>query len=139
MGSPPGLKLLLDTHVWLWAVQDPQNLGCRAEALVADSSNSLWLSPISAWEAHRLVEKGRLAEGARDAAGWIRWALQEISLHDAPLTREVAIASRTIALGTEDPADRFIAASAAVHDLGLLTADRELLKIDGCETIDARR
>ncbi|MGI8727046.1 MAG: type II toxin-antitoxin system VapC family toxin [Solirubrobacterales bacterium] len=133
------MKLLLDTHVWLWAVQNPSQLGREAARLLADTDNSLWLSPISAWEAHLLVEKGRLVEGARDSAAWVRWALKEMPLRDAPLSREVAIMSRAITTRTADPADRFIAASAAVHELALLTADRKLLKLRGCETIDARR
>lgn len=46
---------------------------------------------------------------------------------DAPLNRDVAIASRTLDIQHEDPADRFIAASAVVHELTLATADRRLL------------
>ena len=47
-------------------------------------------------------------------------------LREAPLTREVASASRSLDLPHEDPADRFIAATAMVYDLTLVTADERL-------------
>ena len=49
-------------------------------------------------------------------------------MHEAPLNREVAIRSLAIKLGHDDPADRFLVATAMVHDLTLVTADRRLLK-----------
>jgi PIN domain nuclease of toxin-antitoxin system len=57
---------------------------------------------------------------------------------DAPLNREVAILSRFIALDHEDPADRFLAATAALYELTLITADERLLSGSGYSTLANR-
>lgn len=87
----------------------------------------MWLSPISAWEALLLAERGRLRTDG-DPAGWVDRALKALPVRDATLTREVALVSRSLDLAHEDPADRFIAASAVVYDLVLVTADERLLE-----------
>lgn len=45
------MKLLLDTHIWLWAVAEPERLGPRLLDRLRDGATELWLSPISVWEA----------------------------------------------------------------------------------------
>lgn len=119
------MRLLLDTHIWLWSLLEPARLEQpMAEALESPDSE-LWLSPVSVWETLMLAKKGRVVlEPAAQA--WVTRALQTVPLHDAPLNREVALASRRVELGHEDPADRFLAATAAVYDLQLVTADRRL-------------
>ena len=73
------MKLLLDTHIWLWAVHDPKRLGRRLFREVSNEANELWLSPISTWEALTLHVKGRVHLGgdlkewlARATAGTLR-------------------------------------------------------------------
>lgn len=119
------MNLLLDTHIWLWSRLEPNRLGNRLAAELRNPENELWLSPISAWETMLLIERGRIEVTGRPA-DWVRNALRTSPVRDAPLTREVAVVSRTIDIPHEDPADRFIAASAAVHDLTLATADEHL-------------
>ncbi|MBI4420643.1 MAG: type II toxin-antitoxin system VapC family toxin, partial [Gemmatimonadetes bacterium] len=93
--------------------------------LEADT-NELWLSPISTWELLVLIDKGRvLVEGSPDR--WVADALRAVPAREAPLTHEVARWSRRIELPHADPADRFLAASARVYDLTLVTADERLL------------
>lgn len=125
MGSARRLNLLLDTHIWVWSRLEPDRLSRRVTDALKDRANQLWLSPISLWETMLLIERGRLRVSS-DPAVWIRNALATGPIRDAPLTRDVAIESRSIKLGGEDPADRFIAASAIVHELTLVTADRRL-------------
>ncbi len=119
------MKLLLDTHVWLWSILDPARLSKRTSAALASRENEIWLSPISLWEALLLAERGRI-ELDTEPHAWIREARNAAPVVEAPLTFEVALASRTIELPHDDPADRFIAASAKVYDLQLVTADRRL-------------
>lgn len=57
---------------------------------------------------------------------WVEHQLDSVPMRDAPLTREVATMSRMLNLTHEDPADRFIAATAVVYDLTLVTADERL-------------
>ena len=51
------MKLLLDTHIWLWSLSDPKRLGRRVVQHLKDEANELWLSPISAYEALTLHHK----------------------------------------------------------------------------------
>ncbi len=128
------MRLLLDTHIWLWSVLDPERLGRRAARHLASSANELWLSPISAWEAVLLAERGRIAVDDSPAA-WVERALRAAPLREAPLTFDVALESRRVRLPHPDPADRFLAASALVHGLTLLTADKRLLRAKVCPTM----
>ena len=54
------MKLLLDTHVWLWIVLEPKRLSRKATRELGSAANQLWLSPVSVWEAMLLLEAGRL-------------------------------------------------------------------------------
>ena len=119
------MKLLLDTHIWLWSILEPNRLPRPAREALGSQATELWLSPISLWETLLLAERGRLE---LDAAphDWVRDARAAAPVLEAPLTFEVAVASRNIALPHDDPADRFIAASAKVYGLELVTADKRL-------------
>jgi len=92
---------------------------------LGEPTNELWLSPISVWEVLILAERGRL-ELDRPPRAWVDHQLGAGPLRDAPLTREVAQTSRDLDLPREDPAGRFIAATATVYGLSLVTADRRL-------------
>lgn len=126
MGDDLGrLRLLLDTHVWLWGLVEPERLDPTAARAMEDPTNALWLSPVSVWETLLLAERGRLELDAPPAT-WVERQLHQVPLRDAPLTREVAVVSRSLDLPHQDPADRFIAATAVVHELILVTADDRL-------------
>ena len=121
------MKLLLDTHIWIWSVSDPQRLTRRVARELDNAQNQLWLSPISIWEALLLHRKRRLKipEGF---STWVTRALTTTPLNEAPLTFEVAAALSTINLPHSDPADLFLAASAKVFGLTLVTSDRNLIR-----------
>ena len=121
------MKLLLDTHIWLWSLLDPDRLSGRARSQLTDRANTLALSPVSVWEALVLSEKGRVLLHP-DPWSWIRNALAVRPVRAIPVTFDVAFGSRSVRLGHDDPADRFIAATAMVHGLTLVTADRALLQ-----------
>ena len=73
-----------------------------------------------------LVERGRLAI-TMPATDWVDAMVRALPRREAPLTHDIAIASRQLTLQHEDPADRFIAATARVLGLTLVTADARLL------------
>lgn len=132
------MKLLLDTHIWIWGVASPDRLTRRVKTALGSASNELWLSPISVWEFLVLVEKGNLKLD-RPAASWVEAALAAPGmLRDAPMTREIAIESRRVPLPYQDPADRFIAATALVQGLTLVTADERLLAVKSLPTLANR-
>jgi PIN domain nuclease of toxin-antitoxin system len=121
------MKLLLDTHIWLWSVLEPERLSRRVAKEIQDTSNDLWLSPISVWELIVLWQKGRMVPG-EDIETWVPNALQNLPLQEAPVTYEVARETGRLRLAHRDPADRFLVATAKVFELTLVTADEHLLK-----------
>lgn len=127
------MKLLLDTHVWLWWLQGSTQLPPGLRRAMEKSHADLWLSPISIWETLLLAERGRITLGHHPDI-FLEQALQRFPIHDAVLTRDVARLSRTIRLPHEDPADRFLAATAIVYDLRLATLDKYLLKTKNVPT-----
>jgi PIN domain nuclease of toxin-antitoxin system len=130
------VRLLLDTHVWIWSLLDPDRLDARVRRILQRPETEVWLSPISVWEIHVLAEKGRL-KGVKEPGPWVRRCLEITSPREAALTFAVALASRELALPHGDPADRFLAATAAVHALKLVTADQNLLRAGVCEVMAA--
>lgn len=120
------MKLLLDTHIWLWALLEPPRLSADVRAALQSPDAELWLSPVSVWEATLLAERGRL-EVMSDVGTWVREMIAALPCRQAVLTHEIAIVSRALKLSHQDPADRFLAATAQVHDLTLVTADERLI------------
>lgn len=131
------MRLLLDTHIIVWAAAGNTGFEPRVAALLTDARNELWMSAISAWELAMLAERGRL-ELRPDPEGWIAAAVAGLGLHEAPLTSAIALASRNISLSTQDPADRFIAATAAMHECSIVTADAALRRIPGVRVVFCR-
>ncbi len=121
------MRLLLDTHIWLWSLLEPARLSKRVAATLEDPHTELWLSPISVWEVLMLAERKRVIL-TPDAEAWVRESLEQVPVHEAAVNHEIAIESRLIDLEHDDPADRFLAATARVYDLTLVTADRRLFK-----------
>jgi PIN domain nuclease of toxin-antitoxin system len=129
------LKLLLDTHIWLWSLQDPSRLGKRVLHELRNRDNELWLSPISTWEALTLNEKRRIQLPA-DLTHWLAQATAK--LREAPLTHEIALAAQRLGIPHKDPADRFLVATAKVLGLTLVTADGHLLGLGDIPTLANR-
>jgi PIN domain nuclease of toxin-antitoxin system len=129
------LRILLDTHIWLWLIAEPAKIGATLALELKDKENERWLSPISTWEVLVLARKGRLRlrEGAAD---WVAKATSPF--HEAPLTHEVALAAVQLSWGRSDPADRFLAATAKVFGLTLATADTKLLGLGDIATLANR-
>jgi len=121
------LNLLLDTHIILWSAAEPARLPLNMADALKSPDNTLWFSPISIWEILMLVEKGRISVKG-DHQKTIRTLFETLPLNEAVLNREVAIQSRYVDLPHQDPADRFLAATAMVYNLTLVTADRRLLR-----------
>lgn len=128
------MRILLDTHVFLWAVTADKKLGRKTKRLLEKTDTEIWLSPITLWECLMLERAGRIRLEPTPLR-WIQDTLAEHPFREAPLNHEVALETRSISLDHEDPADRFLAATAAVYDLTLLTGDERLLEGHGFSVV----
>lgn len=130
------MRLLLDTHVWIWSLLEPERLNHPARDVLSDRDAVLWVSPISAWETLMLIERERLRVRG-DPATVVEQMLSRGPFREAVLTHAVALESRRVALEHRDPADRFLVATANVYDLTLMTSDARLLEAEACPVWDS--
>jgi PIN domain nuclease of toxin-antitoxin system len=118
------LKLLLDTHIWIWSQVAPEMLSARVRRALENEANDVWISSISIWELVLLVEKGHMALGG-DVMEWVTKAVAP--LKEAPLTAEMVLETARFTLPHPDPADRLLVATARNLGLTLVTSDARLL------------
>ncbi len=124
------MKIVLDTHAWIWWVADPKRLsGAAAEAI--ETAASIGVAAISCWEVAMLVRKERLALD-RPVDRWVRQALAREGVQAQALGPQVATAAGMLdsAEFPGDPADRFIYATARASGSTLVTRDRVLRDYD---------
>ncbi|MFC7739301.1 type II toxin-antitoxin system VapC family toxin [Roseomonas sp. GCM10028921] len=118
------MRLLLDTHVLLWALTEPERLGAEARALIEDPDNEVLFSAASIWEIAIKAGLGRpdfafrpdeVARGAAEA-GFVE------------LTVRAGAAAKVVDLPPHhrDPFDRLLVAQAMAGPMRLLTADPQL-------------
>ena len=132
------MRLLLDTHVLVWAESREENIGPRGRTLLLDPSNDLLVSPVSTLELSRLIALSRLTL-RKPLADWLSEARGNLMFEDAPMSHEVAMHSYTLP-GTfhKDPADRVLVATARILNCQLVTADDLILAYPHVASIDAR-
>ena len=127
-------RYLLDTHIWLWYLTGSKDLPVALREALDDAVGRCWLSPVSLWEASVLVKRGRVRSVSGDQ-DWIGEALKKLPLREAPVNFEVARALADLDLPHNDPADHFLAATALVYDLTLVTLDGHLRQASWLPTL----
>jgi PIN domain nuclease of toxin-antitoxin system len=123
------MKLLLDTHVLLWAAGRPARLPTAIRKMLEEPANELIFSVVSLWE---IVMKRSL--GRRDFkvdARVLRRALQENSYHELEIKGEHAVAVDGLPPIHKDPFDRLLIAQSMVEGILLLTADAQVAQYPG--------
>jgi len=121
------VKYLLDTHVWIWAMDDPGSLpaGVRAE-LFKHTNLPFGLSVISVWEASKKESIGKLRLSC-PIRQWFASAIREPFVQLLPMTVDVAHESNHLpGEFHRDPADQIIVASARIHRLTLISSDQRI-------------
>lgn len=127
---------VLDTHIWLWSLAGEfARMPKSYRSLLESAENDLVLSSISVWEALLLHERKRIQVQVPLIEPWLRDQLDASPLQEAPLNNEIVFVSRRIKLPHQDPADRFIAATAKVYGAKLLTVDESLLRSKDIECV----
>jgi len=129
------LKILLDTHIWLWMINEPDRIAANLRRELRNSVDELWLSPISTWEVLVLARKRRIRLD-REVGDWVKTATAPF--REASLTHEIMLTADQLPLPQRDPADRFLAATAKVLGLTLATADSKLLGLGDIATLANR-
>ncbi len=123
-------KLLLDTHIWLWAMLGDPKLGKPFQGAFerALEANSVLVSSMSIWEVGMLVEKKRI-QIDMDTLDWVEQALDIPGMQLSPVTPKIAIQSTKLLDEVHgDPIDRLLIATAFEENAVLVTRDQKILK-----------
>jgi len=121
--------IVLDTHALLWFVTADQRLNPQLRQALESEPFDVWVPTICFWEAVLLQQRGRIQFHGGDLGRELPSAVRAVGFQEAPLTAEVAVLSRTLAFAHEDPADRFIAATAYALGAQLATSDQRLREL----------
>ncbi|MGK7874708.1 MAG: type II toxin-antitoxin system VapC family toxin [Xenococcaceae cyanobacterium] len=127
--------IILDTHIWVWWVDDNKQLSEQHRQWIKENQSfGLGVSVISCWEVAKLVEKGRLVL-ACTVEEWLEAALAYPGVQLLNLTVPIIVQSTQLKGFHADPADQIIVATAKVYDCLLLTADNKILKYSEVKTL----
>lgn len=123
------MKLLLDTHLLLWAAGDAQRLPLAARALLEDPQNELLFSPASLWEI--AIKRGLGRADFQVDARVLRRALLDNGYTELPISGQHTVAVDDLPALHKDPFDRLLVAQATVEGIMLLTADSVVARYPG--------
>lgn len=127
------MKLLVDSHVFLWMLVDPERIGPAARQAISEA-DLVTVSSVSLWELTLKYTKGRLPHPPDElTAGVAALHLDELAIGHRHLST-----LPTLTLAHTDPFDTLLAAQAIADGLHVLTADRALLA-SPVPTLDVRR
>ena len=115
------MKLLLDTHLLLWAAGEPKRLSKPARRLIDNPDNELLFSAASLWEVAIKRRLGR--EDFKVDARLLRRGLLDNGYSDLPIISDHVVATESLPLLHRDPFDRILVAQATVEGVTLLTMD----------------
>jgi PIN domain nuclease of toxin-antitoxin system len=116
------MRLLLDSHVFLWWLQDNRRLGRAAHRSIEAPTSSVFVSAASIWELAIKIGMGKL-RFRRPADTTLDAAIGACGFAELPVTARHAIGVRDLPLHHGDPFDRLLAAQALAEQLRLVTAD----------------
>lgn len=123
------MKLLLDTHLLLWAAGQPERLSADARVLLEAPENELWFSAASVWEI--AIKRGLGREDFRVDVRLLRRGLLENGYRELPVGSEHAVALDSVPPIHKDPFDRLLIAQACVEGITLLTTDAVVAQYPG--------
>ncbi len=115
------MKLLLDTHLLLWAAGEPQRLSKQARTLIDNPDNELLFSAASLWEV--AIKRGLGREDFKVDARLLRRGLLDNGYSELPIISDHVVATESLPLIHKDPVDRILVAQATVEGVTLLTID----------------
>jgi len=123
------MKILVDTHCWLWMTASPERLSDAARQHVNDAATDLYLSAASAWEIAIKCDLGKLKLPTRPSAYLAKY-LAETRTAPLPITMDHAARVADLPEHHRDPFDRLLVAQAQLEALSILTADPQIAQYD---------
>jgi PIN domain nuclease of toxin-antitoxin system len=120
------VKVLLDTHTFLWWVNDDQQLSSRAHRIIENGSNEVYFSAASGWEIAIKVRLGRLRIAGGDPEAFVTQQVGVNNFKILPIHLSLALKTYSLPEHHRDPFDRLLVAQSTVETLPLLSADRRL-------------
>lgn len=117
------MRLLLDTHIYLWSVTDSRKL-TRAARNIITAAAEVYVSAASIWEIAIKARSGKIAGDARELAE----AIEPSGFHELPVTTRHAATVARLPSYHADPFDRLLIAQATTEPMQLLTADSILTR-----------
>lgn len=118
------MRVLLDTHILLWALAEPAKLPARARALLEDDSNDILFSAASIWEIAIKAQAGRVDFPV--SPDEIAAAAENTGFTELPVSAKHGAAVCSLPLHHRDPFDRLLVAQAITEPARLLTVDAAL-------------
>jgi PIN domain nuclease of toxin-antitoxin system len=123
------MKLLLDTHLLLWAAGEPKRLSKQARTLIDNPDNELLFSAASLWEV--AIKRGLGREDFKVDARLLRRGLLDNGYSELPIISDHVVATESLPLIHKDPFDRVLVAQATVEGVTLLTTDSLVAQYPG--------
>jgi len=123
------MKLLLDTHLLLWAAGEPKRLSKEARTLIDNPDNELLFSAASLWEV--AIKRGLGREDFKVDARLLRRGLLDNGYSELPIISDHVVATESLPPIHKDPFDRVLVAQATVEGVTLLTIDSLVAQYPG--------
>ncbi len=123
------MKLLLDTHLLLWAAGEPRRLSRQARGLIDNLGNELFFSPASLWEVE--IKHGLQRADFKVDPRLLRRGLLDNGYGELPIVSDHVVAIDSLPPIHKDPFDRILVAQATVEGITLLTTDSLISQYPG--------
>lgn len=127
-------RLLLDTHVFIWAISEPKRLSGKARNAIVKLENQVYVSPVTAYELSYKHRQGKLPSGAAIVTSFAR-QVAHLLASELPISAPHTLAAGQLDWNHKDPFDRILAAQAMVEGLTLVTADEDLQAFEPVTTL----
>ncbi len=128
------MRLLLDTHVLLWALRDPERIPASVAAIVRDPSHQLQVSAATAWEIATKHRIGKLPDAGPILLAYLD-NLRQLGAVELPITSHHALVAGQLDWSHRDPFDRILAAQSVLTSSALVTGDSAFRAFPGVRVI----
>jgi len=121
------MRLLLDTHAFIWSASSPKRLARAARSAIEDPANEVFVSAAVAWEIAIKHAMGKIELPAAPAS-WLPTRVQQLGFASLPITQQHVLATASLPAYHRDPFDRVMIAQAQVEGLTLVSGDARVLQ-----------